>query len=781
MHPISQQVAHELAVARDAIKSGNDGRARVCARRAIWFALSDVIPPSLNAMQTLRLLAGMLPPDLAHRAQLLCNGERHRLHGSAVSTDPAHDAELIINYCNENAVFRQELSARSSSIVTRMQLLILVLILGLSSVASSIEHPATWSLQSHTYQAKAGDTLSLVVVVSIAKGWHIYGIGNYVTPDGVGPQRTEFHLTHPTHRILYNRIRITPPAQSEYDSAFEINVEKIKGTARFTVPFVVGQLAAGMYRDTLRILHQLCTSQNCLPPDETALPLELRILAATTSEHEQTQTQTQNNPQLLPSRATTSVQQQQSVNPQYQPTAPVAVKTESPTSSWWSLLGLALVLGVGSWLMPCVYPMIPITVSFFTKRAEKEHTRPVFDSAIYSLGIMSTFIVFGAVAAFFFGATAGRDIATNPWLNLFLALLFLVIAGNLFGMYELRLPSRLINALNRESTRVHGYRSSFLMGMVFSLTSFTCTVPFVDIIGKMAAGGEWFRPLAAMTLYAAVFALPFFALALFPTAITRMPRSGLWMNHLKVSFAFIEIAFAVSYLARVDSILGWQFLTRELVLATWASCTLLIALYVLGLFRTKLDSPLEYVGGIRASIATMFIALTLYLIQGMFGGSVGPLESFVYVESARPTALAPAAPHTQPSTVLTPGEWTEDLDAALQSARIHGLPVFVDFTGVSCTNCRWMEKNMFTHPTVRSLMERMILVRAFTDRRNDPRDQYYKRYQQERFGSTLLPFYVLLHPRGDVIATATYTADRDEFLAFLQKASSVWTTRTHVP
>lgn len=779
MHPISQQVAHELAVARDATKSGNYGLARVCARRAIWFALSDVIPPSLNAMQTLRLLAGVLPPELAHRAELLCNGERHRLHGSAVSTDPAHDAELIINYCNENAVIRQELSARSSSIATRMPLLILALIFGLTSVASSIEQPATWSLQSHMYQAKAGDTLSLIVHVSIAKGWHIYGIGNYVTPDGVGPQRTEFHLTHPTHHILHNRIRISPPAQSEYDSAFEINVEKIKGTARFTVPFVVGQIAAGMHRDTLRILHQLCTSQNCLPPDETALPLELRILPATTSEHKQTQSQ--NSPQLLPRSATTSVQQQQYVSPRELPTAPVAAKTESPVSTWWSLLGLALVLGVGSWLMPCVYPMIPITVSFFTKRAEKEHTRPVFDSAIYSLGIMSTFIVFGAVAAFFFGATAGRDIATNPWLNLFLALLFLVIAGNLFGMYELRLPSRLINALNRESTRVHGYRSSFLMGMVFSLTSFTCTVPFVDIIGKMAAGGEWFRPLAAMTLYAAVFALPFFALALFPTAITRMPRSGLWMNHLKVSFAFIEIAFAISYLARVDSILGWQLLTRELVLATWASCTLLIALYVLGLFRTKLDSPLEYVGGMRASIATMFIALTLYLIQGMFGGSVGPLESFVYVESARPTALAPEVPHSQSSTALAPGEWTEDLDAALQSARIHGLPVFVDFTGVSCTNCRWMEKNMFTQPTVRSLMDRMILVRAFTDRGNNPRDQYYKRYQQERFGSTLLPFYVLLHPQGGVIATATYTADRDEFIAFLQKAGSVLTTRAHVP
>ncbi len=767
MHHISDHVACELQIGRTALTDGNIARARVCARRAVWFALANVIPSTMNAMDTLRHLAQILPAELAERAAILCNGERHRQQGEPVSTDPIADAEAIIEYCTSNPIEPDKFTSASPPRLGRFASVILsLLILAHVTHAAGRDYPATWSVDSKILMSHPGDTLHIPVRVRIEKGWHTYGIKQYLTADGVGPQRTEFSSTLPVLRLLEQRIRVTPAPHVEYDSAFEITVEKLKGTVRFDLPFIVTATKPGIYHDTLRIYHQLCTSQNCLPPEEILLPIEFEITSATGVLPSPTQTATtQTAPPQVPNQnppASTATTANAVTVP---PTA-----EEQQSSTWFGLLLLAIGLGIGSWLMPCVYPMIPITVSFFTKRAEKEHTRPLIDSAIYSLGIMSTFVVFGAIAAFFFGATAGRDIATNPWLNLLLALLFLVIAGNLFGMYELRLPSRWINALNRESSRVHGYRSSFLMGMVFSLTSFTCTVPFVDLIGKMAAGGEWFRPLVAMSLYAAVFALPFFALALFPTYIQRLPRSGIWMNHLKVSFAFIEIAFAVSYFARVDSILGWQILSRELVLALWASCALLIGLYVLGVFRTKLDTPLEYVGGIRASVATAFIALSLYLVQGMFGGSVGPLESFVYVESARPVSSVTTEQAQNANTLL--GTWTEDLDAALRQAQTSGAPVFIDFTGVSCTNCRWMEKNMFTKPSVRALMERMILVRAFTDRRNHPRDAMYKRYQQERFGSTLLPFYVILAPNGSVIATSTYTASEEEFLSFLQKARS---------
>ncbi|MFM8179251.1 MAG: protein-disulfide reductase DsbD family protein, partial [Candidatus Kapaibacterium sp.] len=279
-------------------------------------------------------------------------------------------------------------------------------------------------------------------------------------------------------------------------------------------------------------------------------------------------------------------------------------------------------------------PMIPITVSFFTKRSEKEHTKPIVDSLVYSLGIMSTYVVFGAIAAIFFGATAGRDFASNPTVNLVLALLFVVIAGNLFGMYEIALPASWVNSLNRQSSKKKGYASSFLMGMVFSLTAFTCTVPFIDLVGKISAGGEWFRPIIGMSVYAAVFALPFFLLALFPATLTRLPRSGAWMNNIKVVFGFVELAFAVSYFARVDSLSGTGILSREAVLSIWAGCAFLIMLYILGVFKMKLDGQVDHIGGFRATLALVFAALTFYIFDGIKSSSVGPLEPFVYVEAS---------------------------------------------------------------------------------------------------------------------------------------------------
>lgn len=765
------RIEQELTLAIQALEQGNDGRARVCARRAVWYALSDKIPSTTSAIGALQYVAQFLPEDLSQRALRLCKGERHRLQGEELSTTPVEDARSIITFIDQHP------SCIPMTIHSAFRISSIVLAIAIFSVTSIVlgqqNYPASWKLSPSRLTAHDGDTVTIRVSATIDPGWHIYGIKSYLTADGIGPQRTEFSFRSSDLHILERAIAIRPSPRQEYDSAFEITVEKLKGTVTFMLPVVIARSKAGIYRDTLVVYHQICTSKNCLPPEEILLPTELQLLP-TRSARDTTALST-NHDQPTNTNSSISSSAQESVRLESSTGSVPSKDTGESSSNWLTLLGLALVLGIGSWIMPCVYPMIPITVSYFTKRADRKHTHPILDSLVYSTGIISTFVVFGAVAAFFFGATAGRDIATNPWLNAVLALLFLVIAGNLFGMYELRLPASLVNTLNRESTRVQGYRSTFLMGMVFSLTSFTCTVPFVDLIAKMAAGGEWFRPLVAMTFYAFVFAFPFFLLALFPTVLQRIPRSGEWMNHIKVSLAFIEIAFAISYFARVDSIVGWQVLSRELVLAVWASCTLLIALYLLGVFRAKLDSPLEHVSGIRATFATVFVALTLYLLQGMFGGSVGTLESFIYVESARPNAAREPEAEMQQSpskdAVIPLGKWTEDLEAALASARRHNVPVFVDFTGVSCTNCRWMEKNIFPQPDVQKYFQKMVLVRAYTDRRNNPRDEYYKRLQQERYGSTLLPYYVILSPTGQPLATATYTSNLTEFIRFLQSGS----------
>ncbi len=665
--------------------------------------------------------------------------------------------------------------------------------------ADSKLNPAKWTLVSSPKSVKAGDTLWCKVKVQLDDLWHIYGLNSYSGGENGGPDSTAFFSDDKSFSVLKNRIHGTK-AISLYDSSFEIHVNEYKKVAEFNIPLLCSpKTIAKKHTFNLVVHFQVCTDQNCLAARDVPMPLSVEVLAGdpkkssmnsgdelgTGSAQPGSPSSTSPATDAAAGAASAAAAQDKEKSPSARAT--VDSKSEASaggTGTPVGMLGLliaAISAGAVSWLMPCVYPMIPITVSFFTKRSNKEHTKPIIDSLVYSGGIMSTYVVFGAVIAIIFGPTASRSFASNPWVNLMLGLIFVIIAGNLFGMYELALPSSLVNSLNRKSRESHGYSSSFIMGMVFSLTAFTCTVPFVSTIGDISSHGEWFRPLVGMTVYGVVFAFPFFLLALFPTVLTKLPRSGAWMNNIKVVFGFVELAFALSYFARTDSLNGWGFISREAVLSVWAACGILTMLYILGVFRMKLDSPVEHVGGFRALLAVGFGALSLYIFDGIKSDSVGPLESFVYVESAHTgsqPSLTSARPAVSGGTEAKPtndsytGDWIEDLDSGLAYAKKLGRPVFVDFTGKSCTNCRWMEKNMFTKDEVKNLMSKMVLVRAFTDRSYVPRDKVYQQMEEQRFNSTLLPLYVLLTPNNEVIASSTYTPDVNTFVQFLQQAGS---------
>lgn len=662
-----------------------------------------------------------------------------------------------------------------------MFILLTLLAIGLPSISALAQkpEPAKWTLKPTTISIKAGDTTTLNLSVKIEDGWHMYGLKDYINAEGIGPSKTEFELDDKSFSVLGKKVTSSKPIVA-FDSSFEVKVEKFKHNAEFSVPITTKQsLKPGVYKLKLKAYYQICTNQNCLPGD-AILPLTIDVSASDKSQGALGTEDTSNTATATNGTTETSTPQSTSNPPAKSSSvgsAPSNQKSESAgteaPSSMIDFLLIAIGLGFSAWFMPCVYPMIPITVSFFTKRAEKEHTSSIVDSLTYSFGIMSTYIIFGAVLAIFWGASVGSDIATNPTLNLFLAALFLVIAGNLFGMYEIALPSRFVNNLNQKSNEKKGYSASFIMGMVFSLTSFTCTVPFVSLVGSLVEGGEWFRPIIGMAVFSAVFAFPFFLLALFPSVMTKLPRSGAWMNNIKVVFGFVEVAFAISYFARVDSLLGWSFISREVVLAVWAGCSILIMFYILGTYRMELDGPVHHIGGFRALLAIVFATTTFYLFAGIQGGSIGPLEPFVYAESSRQVAQVSTPSSSESSTLAhKEGQWYEDLDEALIIAKKQNKPVFVDFTGVTCSNCRWMEKNMFPKQKVRELMNSMILVRAYTDRRYNPMDKKYRDMQSSRFNSTLLPLYVLLTPDNKLIGSSSYTDQEQEFITFLQKAQS---------
>jgi thiol:disulfide interchange protein len=417
--------------------------------------------------------------------------------------------------------------------------------------------------------------------------------------------------------------------------------------------------------------------------------------------------------------------------------------------------------------------MIPITVSYFTKRNAKTRARSIFEAGLYSVGIIATFTFLGFLLTFLFGAGGINRLAASPLVNIAIAAIFIVFALSLFGVLELALPNSWLNAVNRESGRHKGVLGILLMALTFSLTSFTCTVPFVGTVMVAALQGDWIWSLMGMTAFAAVFSLPFFLLALFPSLLQSLPKSGNWMNSVKITMGFLELAAALKFISNVDLVYQWEILTRPIFITFWLAIGLVLVVYLLGWFRFPHETPSEAIGAFRVMSAIFFLAVTFYLFRGLFGFSLGELDAFLpprdYGAVEASLAGAPflaAAGHT-----IEEDRWYDDYGEALSVARREGKPVFIDFTGYTCTNCRWMEANMFPLPRVSELMNQFVRVRLYTDG-GEPVHEANQRFEQERFKTIALPFYALMTPDDEVIATFPgLTRNSNEFVEFLQKGT----------
>ena len=419
-------------------------------------------------------------------------------------------------------------------------------------------------------------------------------------------------------------------------------------------------------------------------------------------------------------------------------------------------------MGAVSLLTPCVFPMVPITVSYFTKHAAPTRARAAGSAALYGLGIVLTFTVLGSVLAAVAGASGLNRLAANPWVNLGITALFLIFALNLFGFYELRLPvgvlSRLDGMSRRRGTSAAG---TLLMALTFTITSLTCTAAFIGTLLVVAAQGEWQRPIAGLLAYSATFALPFVALAMAPQLVSHLPRSGPWLARVKVVMGFLEIAAAMKFLSNADLVWSWGIFTRAVVLIAWIVIAAALAVYLAwpsaGLRPARRPGP----GRLLASLAT--IAFAVWLGMGVAGRRLGELEAFLppfdYAQDR------PATVHAA-SGELT---WiTNDLDAAIAQAQASKRLVFIDFTGYTCTNCRWMEANMFPRPEVRAALDTFVRARLYTDGQGPVYEQQ-QRLQQTRFRTVALPLYAIVDPDQRTVATfAGLTRDQAEFLRFLQ-------------
>ena len=423
-------------------------------------------------------------------------------------------------------------------------------------------------------------------------------------------------------------------------------------------------------------------------------------------------------------------------------------------------------LGMGflALLTPCVFPMIPITVSYFTKLGEKDNTKPFISASIYALGIIVIFSLLGLLLAMTLGASGAQQIAQNPWINLFIGALFIFFAFSLFGYYELQAPQFLQKySLKQESKG--GIIGILFMSLTFTLASFTCTVAFVGSLLVVASQGQYFWPIIGMLSFATAFASPFFLLALFPQYLSRLPQSGGWLNSVKVTMGFLEIAAAFKFISNTDLVWEWQIFTREIVLFIWILIILLIGLYFIGLIKFPHDSKSIKISNNRKISFIFIVLICSYLSTGLFNKKI-------YQTNNKYLNIFPGLVEAYLPPPSIDSNWIEDLDQSYNLAEEYNKPIFLDFTGYTCTNCRWMEINVFEDPEVKKLFERFVLVKLYTD----GREKKHKEYQQmeiDRFGTAALPFYVVLNANDEFISSFPgYTTNIEEFKSFLKDSIS---------
>jgi thiol:disulfide interchange protein DsbD len=703
------------------------------------------------------------------------------------------------------------------------------------------QNPITVSAKIDQSQLKPGQTAKLLITAKLEPGWHLYALTQPAPPrkakitiDESGVFKLNGAVQQPKPKI-YKDPNFSEPGKPPFMSqAFENEVT-------FTTPIKVASDAQpGAQKLIAKFSYQVCNDQTCLRPTTKTFEIETMIAAASVNA-----TSTKATPTPIPApekraigetsplttqapgipeqtrvvtpaasglnQSPTPEPSRSASTPTPEPSGPTPTPTQGAVSTMgvgavtsappptggvsdedmardlksrglFGFVWFAVIQGLLALLTPCVFPMIPITVSFFTKRDQETGGAAVGQAGFFSLGIIFTYTALGLALAVIAGPTGLNQLAASPWMNLFLTALFVFFALNLFGMFEIKVPTGLISKLDAKAQTGRGGATfaTILMGITFTLTSFTCTTAFVGTVLIYATRGEWFWAVIGMVAFATAFAIPFFLFALFPRLLSSLPKSGGWLNSVKVVMGFLEIAAAFKFLSNVDLVWGWDTVSRNLVLAAWIAIALVTAIYLLGKIQLPHDSVIERLGVTRMLFATFFFAVTFYLMTGLFGAPLGELDAWLPPEetNGRAAVLLRSAGGDKSADIV----WIENYETALQKARAENKPVFLNFTGVTCTNCRWMEKNMFPDAQVKKELDRFVLAELFTDREtpeHQSADEKNAERQSTQFGSAALPLYAIITPDEKTLALfPSLTRDKQEFIGFLQRGASRFEQQT---
>ncbi|MBN1791637.1 MAG: thioredoxin family protein [Bacteroidales bacterium] len=688
----------------------------------------------------------------------------------------------------------------------RTILSLLAILLITANASSQVIKPVKWTYSTRQISK---DQVDLVFTAAVQSPWHLYGLN---IPEG-GPIPTSINFSETKGFEVLGKPTQSPKPEIVDDKIFNMKLELHSGKVIFTQRVRIIQTDSVIISGVVDFM--TCSDIQCVPGDDefvfrlkgTGEQLAAAAAAAGAAAVE-----------AAAAIGAEAVDEQQSDSVVFDTAADftasatatatdastaTATATDTAKKSLWGVFLLSLLAGLGGLLTPCVYPMIPMTVSYFL-RGNKSRGKAISQALVFGLSIVFIYTLIGILVAVFKNPNAVNNFTTHWATNLIFFLIFLILSASFFGMFEIMLPSGLANKVDQQADK-GGYVGAFFMALAMAILSFSCTGPIVASLLIKASQGEVLEPVIGMMGFSLVFALPFTLFAIFPSWLQNLPKSGSWLNAIKVFFAFVMLAFSLYFLGKIDQSYHLNLISRDLFLSVWIVIFTLLGFYLLGKIKFAHDSDLTQIGVPRFIFAVAVFSFAFYLFTGFLGNELKGLSTILppagQSQGAAPTAAAPATANA-PNSICSNPKYSDFLslphglqgyfeyEEALACAREKNKPVLVDFVGHTCSNCKKMYSEVWSDPRVlQKLRDEFIIVALYTDDKTKlPEKEWVtstsdgkikntlgkknQDFEITRFNSNALPLYAIVDANGNDLSKTyyTYDPDIDRFLNWLEEA-----------
>ena len=620
----------------------------------------------------------------------------------------------------------------------------------------------------------------IIFTAAIDPGWHVYSTN---LGDG-GPISATFNVDKKNGLELVGKLKPVGNEISTFDKLFQMKVRYFESTAQFVqkIKFIAGTYTIEGYLE-----YGACDDESCLPPTQVPFNLSGKTTLKATEPVAESKVELQKEAEVEPETVATSADTAAVVKPVVSADIlwkPVIDDLQAygeehsqEDMSWIYIFITGFLGGLLALFTPCVWPIIPMTVSFFLKRS-KDRKKGIRDAWTYGASIVVIYVTLGLAITAIFGASALNALSTNAVFNILFCLMLIVFAASFFGAFEITLPSKWSNAVDSKAEATGGLISIFLMAFTLSLVSFSCTGPIIGfLLVQVSTTGSVIAPAIGMLGFAIALALPFTLFALFPSWLKSMPKSGGWMNVIKVTLGFLELAFALKFLSVADLAYGWRILDRETFLALWIVIFALLGFYLLGKIKFPHDDDDTKIGVSRFFMALVSLAFAVYMVPGLWGAPLKAVSAFAPPMKPQDFNLYTNEVHAK----------FDDYDLGMEYARLHNKPVMLDFTGYGCVNCRKMELAVWTDPTVSKIInDDYVLITLYVDNKTPLSEPVkimengtertlrtvgdkWSYLQRVKFGANAQPFYVLIDNEGKPLNKSyAYNEDIPKYIEFLR-------------